>query len=170
MEWVGKYDLSASDLIKHNVKWSPSREQLIYLFYGEGEDVVLWQARNFRRGTDHKHRFVTNGTPSQVAAQYHSGEETDTGVIVEDCISGIKVAMSGSGNGIPAFSSSLSTDKIVKLSKRHKRVIVWLDGDKFNEAVKLSNRFKLLGVESRVVHTSFDPKEYNLFEIREILK
>lgn len=169
MEWVQQYELEAKDLIQRNVVWSPSREQLIYLFYGEGNDVVLWQARNFRAGTDHKRRFFTAGTPANVIAQYYSGKTTSTGVIVEDCISGIKVAMSGEGHGIPAFSSTLSTDKIVRLSKMYDRIIVWLDGDKFSEAVKLSNRFKMLGVESRVLHTSFDPKCYNLFEMSTLL-
>lgn len=149
--------------------WSPSREQLVYLFYGESSDVILWQARNMREGTEHKRRFITNGSPANVIATYSGGKGKRKATVVEDCISGIKVAMSGVADGVPAFSAAVSLNKVAGLARLYDEVNVWLDSDKFSEAVKLSNLFKMMGCSSRVISTSFDPKEYNLFEIGTLL-
>jgi hypothetical protein len=171
IKWVSKYDLDASHLIKYDVKWSKSREQLIYFFYGEdSRDSILWQARNFRSGTTHKTRFFTSGSPEKTLAMYYPQQASDTCVLVEDCVSAIKIAMSGCGSGVPCFSAAMSEAKLTRLSERFKRIVVWLDSDKFGDAVKLSNRAKLLGCESNVLHTSYDPKEYNLLEIERNIK
>ena len=167
VEWIKKYDLSVVDLIRNNVRWSPSREQLIYIFYGEDEDsVILWQARNFRDGTTHQHRFFTGGTPEDVIAVYPPSQTEGTiGVIVEDCISALKVGKSGFV-GVPCFSSAVSHRKLSRLAKRFDKLIFWLDGDKYKEAQKQVNRAKLLGVDTGLIYTELDPKEYSIEQIR----
>jgi hypothetical protein len=169
VEWIKKYHLTVADLIKNNVFWSPSREQLIYTFYGEGKDVVLWQARNFRDGTTHKHRFFTGGTPEGVIAKYSQGEGRSTCVVVEDCVSAIRVSMAGCYDGIPCLGSAMQREKLARISRLYKELIVWLDDDKFNNAVKISQQGASLGLSTRVVHTELDPKEYSSAEIAELL-
>lgn len=169
IEWVKKYDLTVEDLIRNNIKWSPSREQLIYLFYGRDEEVILWQARNFRDGTTHKSRFFTGGTPEEVIAAYPPKQTEGTvGVFVEDCISALKVGKSGFV-GLPCFSSSVSTRKLARISKRFDHLIWWLDGDKYKEAVKQADRSKLLGVKTSVIFTQLDPKEYSISAIQKYI-
>jgi len=158
--WISKYDLTPVDLIRNNVKWSPSREQLIYLFFGEHSDVVLWQARNFREGVSHKDRFFTGGTPNEVVAAYHSSQARGTGVVVEDCISAMKVAMAGA-DGIPCFGSTLSDKKLTRLAGLYDRLFIWLDYDKFKESTKMARKAGLLGVKTRTICTDLDPKEYS---------
>lgn len=165
IEWIKKYHLTASDLVKHNVKWSPSREQLVYLFYGAGKDVVLWQARNFREGTTHKSRFFTGGTPADVIAAYYPEQATDTAVIVEDCVSGIKCAGAGYV-GVPCFSAAMPKAKLAQLARMYSRCYIWLDEDKLKEAQKLAQQAAFLGMESRVIYTPKDPKEYEYESIR----
>lgn len=175
LAWIKQYDLDVTDLIRNNVKWSPSHEQLIYLFYGEdaesGQDdakreVVLWQARNFREGTTHQHRFFTGGTPEDVIAVYPPGQTEGTiGVIVEDCISALKVGKSGFV-GVPCFSSAVSHRKLSRLAKRFDKLIFWLDGDKYKEAQKQERRAQLLGVSTGLIYTELDPKEYPIPAIR----
>lgn len=161
VEWISKYDLTPADLIKHNVVWSKSREQLIYRFFGEGKDLVLWQARNFREGVTHKDRFFTGGTPNEVVAAYHSSQSRSTGVIVEDCISAIKVCQAG-GDGIPCFGSTLSDKKLTRLAGLYDRLYIWLDFDKFKESTKMARKAGLLGCSTRTVCTEDDPKIYSL--------
>ena len=161
VEWISKYDLTPADLIKHNIVWSPSREQLIYKFYGEGEDLVLWQARNFREGVTHKDRFFTGGTPNEVVAVYHSSQSRGTGVIVEDCISAIKVKLAG-GDGIPCFGSTVSDKKLTRLAGLYDRLFIWLDFDKFKESTKMARKAGLLGCNTRTICTDLDPKKYSL--------
>jgi hypothetical protein len=170
LDWVHQYDLFVPDLLKHNVRWSPRREQLLYIFYGEPNEVVLWQARNFKFGTKHKDRFYTAGTPEKVIATYTPEQgENETAVIVEDCISAIKLSKSGR-TGIPCFGSAMSDGKIARLCKMYEKIFVWLDPDKFKEATKISKKIQMLGSNSRVIHTQYDPKEYSIIEINARLK
>lgn len=166
LDWISKYHLDVPTLIRHNVKWSPSREQLIYLFYGEGSNVVLWQARNFRSGTTHKSRFYTGGTPADVLALYNPRESSNTAVIVEDCISGLRCAEAGYV-GVPCFSAAMPKEKLARLRRYYSNVVVWLDEDKANEARKLATQCALLGFHSKVVCTEEDPKLYKEEEIKE---
>lgn len=166
LEWLKKYNVPVETLIRHNVKWSPNREQLVYLFYGSGKDVVLWQARNFREGTGHKDRFFTGGTPADVIAAYYPSESgSQTCIIVEDCISGIVCAESGYV-GVPCFSAAMPKQKLARLRRYYSNVVIWLDEDKLKEAQKLSTQCALLGFHSKVVHTNKDPKEYSKEEVR----
>jgi hypothetical protein len=170
IKWIEKYNLLPEDLIRNNIVWSPRREQLIFTFYGEGKDVVLWQARNFKQGTTHKHRFFTCGSPENVIAKYHQSEkERTTCVLVEDCISGLKVSYGGV-DGVPCFSSSVSREKLARLSRLYDKMIVWLDSDKYSSAQKIAVQGASLGMTTRVVYTELDPKCYSIDEIQENIK
>lgn len=162
IEWIGRYGLSVADLIRHEVGWSKSREQLIYRFYGEGDDLVLWQARNFKLGTSRKDRFYTAGSPTDVIATYYSRKSTNTACLVEDCISGIVVANSGCADGIPCFSAAMPEKKLTRLAKLYKKIFIWLDGDKFSEGQKIGRQLGLMGVQTKVLYSKEDPKIYPL--------
>lgn len=92
-----------------------------------------------------------------------------TGIIVEDCVSALKVSLAGVGDGIPCFSSNISKEKLARLSRVYGKLVVWLDSDKYREAVGLSTRAKMLGCESQAVFTEEDPKCYNLNQIKDLL-
>lgn len=169
LEWLRKYELGVTDALKYNIKWSPSREQLLYIFYGEGTDVVLWQARNMREGTSHKDRFFTGGLPEKVIAAYHPAQgPSKTAVVVEDCVSAIKLAKSGY-TGIPVLGAKMSGGKMTRLCNTYGEVVWWLDSDKFSAAVKQSNLCKLLDTKSRVINSAYDPKEYTVVEIQDMM-
>jgi hypothetical protein len=169
VSWIAKYDLAPVDLINHNVCWSPSREQLIYRFYGKGANVVLWQARNFREGTDHKRRFFTSGPSEDIIAKYSTRESNDTCCIVEDCISAIKLAYAGV-HGVPCLGSTMSRKKIVRMSRLYKRMVVWLDADKLKEARDISEHAAACGLETKVVYTEDDPKVFSINSIKGYIK
>lgn len=165
LRWIGQYGLTPIDLIKHNVLWSPSREQLIYPFYGASKDeLVFWQARNFRDGTTHKRRFFTGGLSNEVVARYEASDGSRTAIVVEDCISALKMTLAGY-DGVPCFSSNMPKEKLQRVCCMYDKVIIWLDDDKFREATNMSNQCKLMGTVSRVVHTPKDPKFYSLEDI-----
>src|SRR5712664_3336741 len=167
IEWVGKYGVTVADLIKHKVTWSNQREQLIFRFFGEGQDLVLWQARNFRHGTSHKDRFYTGGAPNEVIAAYYPEQISDTAVIVEDCISAMRVSQAGAV-GIPCFSSTLSDKKLTLIAGLYDRIFFWLDYDKFKESTKLTRKAGLLGCQTRSLCTVHDPKCYSEKIMREM--
>ena len=161
IEWVAKYGLTVVDLIRYKIGWSKKREQLIYQFHGADEDLVLWQARNFREGTSHKDRFFTGGSAANVVAAYYPRQSGSTACIVEDCISAIKCSQAGVV-GIPCLGSAMPEKKLTQISKMYKNVFVWLDSDKFKEAQKIGTQLGMLGCRTKVLYSDLDPKEYAL--------
>jgi hypothetical protein len=161
LDWIGRYGLTAVDLIRYKIGWSKRREQLIYHFYGADADLVLWQARNFRAGTTHKDRFYTSGSSAEVVAAYYPKQTGDTACIVEDCVSAIKACQAGV-TGIPCIGSSMPEKKLAQVARMYKNVFTWLDEDKFKESNKLARQLSMLGCRTRVIQTKEDPKAYPL--------
>ena len=165
VNWISQYDLSPVQLISNNIVWSPSREQLIFQFFGEDSEVILWQARNFRAGTTHQHRFFTTGSPENTIAKYSTNEAARVCCLVEDCISALKVSYTGV-DGVPCFSSNISRQKLLRLSRIYDTIVVWLDNDKLKESRKISEQAAAIGMTSSVVWTKDDPKYYSLNQIK----
>lgn len=169
VQWISKYNLSVEDLIVNNIRWSDKYEQLIYIFYGENHDPILWQARNFKKGTTHKNRFYTAGTPNDVIAAYYPEINSGLAVIVEDCVSGLKCSKAGA-TGLPCFGSTMSDTKLARIARLYKDVYIWLDSDKFKEALKIEKKLQNLGCNTRVFNTDLDPKCYSIETIKGMIK
>jgi hypothetical protein len=158
-DWVRKYGLTAEQLIKNNVLYSPSRNQVIFTF----PPTELWQARNF----DREPKYLTSG-PHDAILPIYSQSEADAIVLAEDCLSAIKISYVGC-DSMPLLGSSLSSSKLSRIAKTYRNLVVWLDHDKGSEAHKIARRASLLGMQARVVHTELDPKDYRYGQIREYL-
>lgn len=171
VKWLGHYQLTPGDVLRHNVTWSPSRQQLYFQFFGESRrDPILWQARNFKQGTEHKNRFYTEGQPNEVVAMYYPLEQKNasTAVVVEDCVSAIKIANAGY-SGVPCFGSGMSDTKLRRLAQMFKFIVFWLDHDKFKEATTLSRKIGLMGIKTCMVYTEEDPKCFMTNVIRDTI-
>jgi DNA primase len=94
------------------------------------------------------------------------GEGTPV-VVVEDVFSAIRVGRVTSA--VPLFGSVLSADWSRLLTRLSLDVILWLDSDKYREAIKFARQLQLLGANTRVIRTELDPKGYTEQEVREIL-
>ena len=68
------------------------------------------------------------------------------------------------------LGSTLSYQAEEQLSSQFKRILIWLDRDKAINALRIKRKFLQRGVDSRVIITDNDPKEYSKGEIREWLK
>lgn len=86
-------------------------------------------------------------------------------VLVEDIFSAIRVGRVVSC--MPLFGSVISPSWMAGISKITKDVTIWLDQDKYPEAVKFSQKFRTMGVRANVVFTQLDPKAYNEDFIKE---
>lgn len=162
LEWLTKYGLGIEDLIKHNVKFSPSTGRIYFTFPG----TALWQAR-----TVSPKRYFTSGGHTDILPIYYCGKPVDRVVVVEDCVSAIKIASAGRliglwSDAMPLLGTHLPTEKMKGLQRLYSRVDVWLDHDKGKEALKASNRLKLLGLRSSVYFSEHDPKEHTYDELR----
>ena len=68
------------------------------------------------------------------------------------------------------LGSSLSTHFESELVDKYQMVYIWLDRDKAKNAIRIKNRLKGLGLQSKVIVTDLDPKEYTTKEIEQWLK
>ena len=68
------------------------------------------------------------------------------------------------------FGSNISLKRLAAIKLLgYNEVIIWLDWDKKEYAVKAAQQAQSIGLQTRVIHTQLDPKEYNIEEIRELL-
>lgn len=161
VKWVDQYGLKPSDLIRANVKWSERRKQLLFIYNKlDGLDIGCIQGRNFSGGT----KYHNQGDVHDVMPIYYYNNPTEasTIVLVEDAISAIKVSKDVWVDAMPLLGCSLPLNKITFFSKRgYSRVVVWLDHDKYREALNIAEKIRYTGLQTRVVTTDLDPKCYD---------
>jgi hypothetical protein len=162
--FLAKYGLSGYSIIRANIRWSPGWQQLLFPLYDADGNLCCIQARNFNPKRASKAKYYNVGDKSQSCTYYG---ETETVVLVEDCVSAIKIGHVETG--FPLLGTSITKERLVWLSKRFKRIVVWLDRDKYREARDLADAAKLLGVQVKTVYTENDPKDYSLEQIKEFL-
>lgn len=180
LDWVFNYGVTVDELIKHKVYWSTSREQLLFTFYDEEGTLLLWQARNFGPPKEGRKplKYFTKGKPDSILPIYRRmgnvlGRDESSSmpslVIVEDCISAIKISRYASA--MPVLGSSMSSAKLTRLSHLPglHRALVWLDGNMFHKAQAIVGKLQMLGIEAKAIYTELDPKEYDDNFIRQTI-
>ena len=157
MKWLLSYGITPDEIARYNLTWCTDNGTLVLLNTGS-----YWQSRSFKSIGP---KYLSNGAkPLTVYGQ------SDTIVLVEDILSAIKIARVKDVCAAPLLGSSLATHFEPELVKNYQTVYVWLDRDKAKNAVRIKNRLKGLGLQSRAIITHLDPKEYNTKEIEQWLK
>ena len=180
VSWFTKYGMALDKLIKHGVKYSPSRNQIIFTW----ANTPLWQARNLDKEYTNKEgvvkklpKYFTSGDHTNILPVYTEnilGFWEETLVITEDALSALKIASGRALHGLPVdamplLGTHLPTSKLMAL-RAHKSIIVWLDHDKYKDAISIAKRLALTGVNATTVYTENDPKDYTYEEIRKYLQ
>lgn len=162
VEWLARYDISVEEALKHGWKYSPSWNQLTFIFRdGNGRPVVV-QSRNFSANA--KRKYFNSGSVADVLPIFKSSSESRTIVVVEDAVSAAKI--SRQIDAMPCLGSNLPVRKLSALrALGYEYVWVWLDSDKFKEACHIADLAKWIGLVARPVYTDLDPKEYSNDEI-----
>ena len=158
MKWLLSYGISQEDIDEYGIKWDAKNQLLVLL-----DTARYWQGRSF---APNKPKYMSSGEkPLTIYGQ------SDTAVLVEDILSAIKVArLRGEYSGVPLLGSTLSYQAEEQLSSQFKKILIWLDRDKAINALRIKRKFLQRGIDSRVIITDNDPKEYSKGEIREWLK
>lgn len=138
-----------------------SNERKLYFMYENG----AYQYRYFGDNKDHP-KWVGYGINENLI--HITGMGSTSLVLVEDIISAMKV-----GHITPTlclFGSNISLKRLATLKLLgYNEVIIWLDWDKKEYAIKAAQLAQSIGLQARVIHTKLDPKEYSYLEIERIL-
>ena len=167
LDWVSRYDMDATDLIAHKVYWSKSKQQLIFMYPKiKGNGIGCLQARNFKFNA--KTKYHNQGNAKNVLPIYSSVAKENVLVITEDAISAIKV--SHFYDSMPLLGSYLPLPKITAIKELlYNEIILWLDHDKYSNALTIAKQFQWIGIKAKVVCTPLDPKEYTIPFIKDKL-
>lgn len=165
VDWLAHYHITVSDLIKHGVKWSPSYQQLTFIYkkYEDPSQIGVIQSRNFASNSMRKYYNI--GEVNEVLPIYKAPLTAPTRlIIVEDAISAIK--LSRFECAMPVLGSHISFPKIRAIKALgYKEITVWLDHDKYGNALRIQKQFKLIGLACNIIKTDLDPKCYDYFAL-----
>lgn len=169
-DWYLRYGLNASVLISRGVMWSPSREQLIYTFWDSQEapkQLLAYQARTFKPGQP---KYINRGDFSEILPIYpvEKNKRTKSVVIVEDCLSALKVANIAQ-DAMPCLKSDLNTVRLTRLAEKYDEVVIWLDQDMYHKALAMQDRLQWLGSKVAVIQSTGDPKDHRYSDISKIV-
>ena len=158
--WLMKYGISKPEKLKYHIGWSDKYESLVFAVFDPSDNLCLVQRRYF--GQDKFPKYHTKGRP-ETLVHVLGDADLDTGILVEDFVSGIKVGRRY--NAVPLYGSNLSLEKIKRLAHRFSRVILWLDRDKASASVKYKWRAAPFFEKVSIIISEKDPKEYSNEEI-----
>lgn len=161
-QWLDKYNLTPKE--KTYFKWSPSLRRMVTTLMNK--DIgIFWEGRSLTK-TPKTLSFGEKPYVIFLNGDIFSQISTTSLIIVEDIVSALKV--SRTVPTFPLFGSHLSDKNKFKLAKNFKEIYIWLDYDKYKEAMDLAKDLTLLGVKAQVICTKEDPKKYD--NILDILK
>ena len=174
--WCQKYDINIEQLLQNNIYYSASRDQLIFGFEAEGQ-LLAYQARNLNPVSKAK-RYYTCGDVNSLLPIYHCRHPLPDGVnsrrlvLVEDCLSAIKVAyIEGLGcDSMPLLGSGISRQKLSRLRPFYDVLDVFLDPDMWHKSLGIVKQAQLLGFQARPIQADCDPKELPYSDLKELLK
>lgn len=134
-------------------KYSPSMDRIVFV----SEDFM--EARAF---DGRKPKTISYGSKPILVV----GAGTPV-VLVEDIFSALRVGRVTSA--VSLFGSQIPKDWIGRLTKLSKEFTLWLDEDKYSEALKQARMLRTLGLTVNVVRTPEDPKNYTEEEVKNFL-
>ena len=159
LKWLLKYNITPEEIANHNIAW---HEPDLLVLYNTNS---YWQGRVFSDVTTQKYK----SWGQKPIVMYGTVKKAVGVVLVEDILSAICVARVPDIIAIPMFGTSCSRVLEKHLQKLDIFTYVWLDGDVKKKSIALKNRLKSLGLLTKSILTSKDPKTFTKEEIEEIL-
>ena len=166
LEWLAKYGLLKAEIEKLNVLYSQSKDLLIFPFFDAEKNLIAWQGRYFGSNKEYP-KYVTYGAKDMLS-MFPGPAKSNTVSVVEDVISAIKV--SRVQDTIALLGSYLSLKTANRLARSYDHLVIWLDPDKYKEAVEAQERLSPIFKSVRVIYTEKDPKEYNHEQIQNFIR
>lgn len=164
--FLGQYALTENDTRRHTILWSEYNQRLIFPYFDD-TGLLAWQGRYL--GTEEgKAKWFSQGDLQDVV-HLVGNRNSRICVVTEDIVSAIKVAHYSKVCVNPLFGSHISVKRILQLRLLFDTLVIWLDDDVKTKVVKFASTAQSLGLNTKVVLTSEDPKALCDYVIAEIL-
>jgi hypothetical protein len=171
VDWTIKYGINSGILMNRDVWWSPSRRELMFTWWDEDKNprkLIAYQSRTFREGQP---KYISRGDFDTLLPIYHVDKNKKLDkrlVIVEDCISAIKIA-NCVADAIPCLKSSMSREKLTWLANKYTEMVIWLDDDMYKKALEMSDTLEWMGVNVHVIQSTGDPKDHRYSDLTRMI-
>lgn len=172
--WLIKYGITKDEVNNNGIVYSPSHNRLLFPLYMDG-DYIGWQGRALVQDKTVP-KYITTVDSNRLDGNCgvcSRASNNPSGVLVEDCLSAIKVSRHGV-DGIALLGSHPTPEVINWIASKYNNITIWLDNDKpevKKQQQKLNSLFKtLVSGEVKLILTDKDPKDYSDEEITELLK
>jgi hypothetical protein len=180
--WLWGNGLNEDDIKKHRIGWSNVFQRVIFPCFATGwmiesnvkaRKLIGWIGREVRYKNKKDRpknvpKYLSKRTEGIKWLHYHvPTKSTENVVLVEDCVSAIRVANAMRWHGLAMLTTHIPTRLL--LSLKGMNVWVWLDADAMAQAVKKTQQLKAIGLNAKFVSTPLDPKHYDNLEIHKIL-
>jgi len=177
IQWLGQYGIMRSEIEQNRLKWSPSRNFLLFPFYGDiaadkvnspdnKGSLIAWTARDF--SINPKTKWYSIGPFYDLLNIIGLQKETkDVIIVVEDPVSCIKV-----GRHVPClalFGSVMDYIRFNRLKHITEHLVIWLDKDKVKDSYRIAEQAKLHGFKTGNIISELDPKCYSNEQILEFV-
>lgn len=164
--FLGQYALTENDAKRHTILWSEYNQRLIFPYFDD-TGLLAWQGRHLGN-EEGKAKWFSQGNLQEVV-HLVGNRNSRICVVVEDIVSAIKVAHCSKVCVNPLFGSHISVKRILQLRYFFDTLVIWLDDDVKTKVVKFASTAQSLGLDTKVVLTSEDPKALNDVQISDIL-
>lgn len=163
-----KYGISLKEIENYGITYSPSRGRLIFPIITRGEKTGYAARRVLERDERPKWLLFDSSDNHYILCPFHL-LYSDTAIIVEDYISGIKC--SRFADTYVVLGTSVSRQLYHELKSSYKRFYIFLDND--NPKVKVTQKKIRVELEPygevTIIRSDKDPKEHNMSELSSLL-
>lgn len=173
--WMWRSMMTETDMQRWNIGWSDGYNRVIipvyrYTSFGDGmaKKLVGWVGREvaYNSKAEREKAKVSkylNKKQSDEKRVYFmcpgKDRDMDDVIVVEDCLSAIRVNDATAITTMALLTSSIDDDMMRWFRGRH--IYLWLDGDMLAKSIKYTQRMRTLGINAHHLHTPKDPKAYN---------
>ena len=171
--WLWKYNITEKDMKDFGFGWSTIYNMVILPLKSSDSRVLNgWIGRRIFASDvlSEKGKYHIQKPKGNKDRLYFTikGKENKKIILVEDCISAIRVNKSTEITTTALLTTSIDEDMTRRL--RGREVYIWLDADALAKSVAMVTRFRQLGIEAKHIYTAKDPKCYNSVAIKELWK
>lgn len=174
LQWLWSYELDGNDVIDYNMVYSAMWDRLIipvYIsgIYGKSKAtgrMIAWVGRTLKESKENPKWHLVREYGIKYVYYSLAEPESDVLVLVEDCISAIKLHRAGF-NSVALLTTYVPTELYYGLSPY--TVKVWLDPDALGKSLDTVRRFNSVGIRARHVGYHADPKDCPYDEIHRVM-
>ena len=165
-----KYKITGESLERAGVRWAEEIESLVFPCYTIDGEFIGYATKSLANPvTSLKSNLFWNTSPPRyfkVMEWLLRGD--DTVVLVEDCLSAIKLWQAGVSS-IALLGTKLDDRTALEISKSYRKAVFCLDNDATAKAVELSRKYNLLFDKVSILVPPADPKDMAPEELENLL-